>query len=534
MYDRQLLIGTCFLWFGALTLPPADGFAADWPVFGRDHTRNAVSPETNPPTEWDVESGRNIRWQAEIASFAFGAPAVSDGLVWIGGNSWRPGDDQETKDAAVLYCFDEQTGEKLYEYVSPRLERVTYYTDPIYHGLGCSPVIEGDRLWFVSNRCETVCLDIGPLKQQPRGEPRIVWSVDMREKFGVFPTQPYMGPSCLCSIAPSYEGLIFVSTGNGVDSSNVNIPAPDAPGLICFDKNTGEAKWQVPTGENVLFSELASPLVAEIARRGQVIMPHGDGWVRSYDPQTGRLLWEFDVNFKESIYSMRGRSTRNYFLSTPVLYEDRIYIAGGMRLDVGEGDARLVCIDPTGTGDISSELAVDSDGNTIPPRRLQNVDADKGERAVPNSNSGLIWEYVTDDMNGDQKVDYEARMHRTMANVVIHDGLLVAGDIGGIVHCLDARTGDCHWTYDSFTQVVASPLIVGNTVYVATDEGSILLFRLSAEPGRALSNVNGELAPLADIHMLNTVYTAPIFVNGVLYVTNRHSLYAIQQTASER
>ena len=35
---------------------PAACYAADWPVFGRDYTRNAVSLETNPPTDWDVET----------------------------------------------------------------------------------------------------------------------------------------------------------------------------------------------------------------------------------------------------------------------------------------------------------------------------------------------------------------------------------------------------------------------------------------------------------------------------------------------
>jgi outer membrane protein assembly factor BamB len=500
--------------------PTGDCRAADWPAFGRDRTRNAVSPESDPPTDWDVKTGRNIKWQAEIASAAFGTPVVSDGLVWIGGNRWRPGDD-EPKDAALLLCFDEQTGEKLYEYVSPRLAS-GWYTDPAWHGLGSSPLIEGDRLWFVSNRCETVCLDISPLKAEPHGEPTVVWKVDMRDRFGVAPHQPYMGPSRLCSIAPSFQGLIFVSTANGVDQSHVNIPAPQAPALICFDKETGESRWQVPTGENVLVSEVAAPLVAEIAGRGQVIMPHGDGWIRSYDPRTGRLLWEFDINSKESLFSVGGRSRRNFFLATPVLYEDRIYIASGQDYERGEGDGRLICIDPTGTGDISSELAVDSDGNSIPPRRIQNVDTKAGERAIPNPDSGLIWEYTGTDVNGNRKIDYEEQMHRTIGNVVIRNGLLLVADYSGVEHCLDARTGECHWTYDSFTQVPASPLIVDDTAYVGTEDGTVLLFHLSAE----------ESAPFAEIDVNSTIYAAPVFANGVLYLTSRNRLNAIQQATT--
>jgi outer membrane protein assembly factor BamB len=512
--------------------PTGDCRAADWPALGRDHTHNAVSSESDPPTDWDVKTGRNIKWKAEIASTAFGTQVVADGLVWIGGNLWRPGENEQ-KDAALLLCFNEQTGEKLYEYVSLRLQSASYQTDPPWHGLGSSPLIEGDRLWFVTNRCETVCLDIAPLKQQPRGEPQVLWKVDLRDKFGVHPSQPFMGPSRLCSIPPSYQGLIFVNTCNGVDQSYVNVPAPEAPGLICFDKQTGEAKWTVPTGPNVLYSEVASPLVAEIGGRGQVVMPHGDGWVRSYDPQSGRLLWEFDGNAKEGLHSVRGRSTRNYFTSTPVLHEGRIYIGNGDQPEHGEGDGRLVCIEPTKSGDVSSELAVDKEGNALPPRRLQNVDTKAGEQAILNPDSGLVWEYVQRDVNDNGKFEYEETMHRTVASVAIDKGLLVVPDFSGIIHCVDPQTGRTYWTYDSYTQVWASPLIVGDTVYVGTEDGMMLLFRLSADPARALSNANGVAAPIAEIDMEKPIYAAPIFANGVLYVTTRTTLYAIHQQPTE-
>ena len=65
------------------------------------------------------------------------------------------------------------------------------------------------------------------------------------------------------------------------------------------------------------------PLVAHIAGRDQVIVPRGDGWLRSYDPPTGELLWEFDINPKQSEFVAREtnshRSDRNYFLAPPVL-----------------------------------------------------------------------------------------------------------------------------------------------------------------------------------------------------------------------
>ena len=55
-----------------------------------------------------------------------------------------------------------------------------------------------------------------------------------------------------------------------------------------MDKRTGQVLWTDNSpGANVLHGQFASPLVAEIAGRAQVIVPQGDGWVRSYDALTG-------------------------------------------------------------------------------------------------------------------------------------------------------------------------------------------------------------------------------------------------------
>jgi outer membrane protein assembly factor BamB len=288
-------------------------------------------------------------------------------------------------------CLRESDGKLLYEYVSPRLPNSV--NDVGWGGLGCSPLIEGDRLWFTTNRCETVSLDIGPLKRG-EGEPRLAWKVDMMNELGVFPRALLMGPPRTCSIAASYKDRIFVGTGNGVDQSYSKVSAPEAPSLICLDKNTGELLWKDNSpGANILHAQLPSPLVIEINGRGQVITPQGAGWVRSFDALTGEVIWAFDINPKTSMWVL-GRGARNEILATPVLHDGRIYIASGQYPEHGDGPGRLCCIDPTKTGDNSSELAVDADGNGIPHRRLQAVDATKGERAVRNPNSGLVWEFA--------------------------------------------------------------------------------------------------------------------------------------------
>lgn len=498
--------------------------ADDWPSLGRDATRNPVSLEKNPPRQWDDKSGKHIKWSAELGLGAYGTtPVVAGGLVWVGANSWTGDNDDPKTNAALLRCFRESDGELLYEYVSPRLpgERRTFW-----QGLSCSPLVEGDLLWFVTNRQETVCLDIGPLRKNGAA-PRVVWKVDMIEKLGVHPRALLMGPNRLCSIGPSYQGRIYVTTSNAVNDAQTRVPASDAPSLVCFDNATGKILWTDNSpGENILVSGFSSPLVAEIAGRGQVIAAQGDGWIRSFDPLTGKLIWKFDVNPKLSRYAY-GRGARNYFLAPPVLYKNRIYIASGAGAEEGEGPGRLVCIDPTKQGEVSSELAVDPEGKAVPPRRTYAVDPKNGEKVVPNPNSALVWEFGGKIGQDYDKHKFEDQMHRSMASVAVHDGLVVVPSFTGLVHCLDAETGRQHWVCDLLASIWASPLIVDDKIFIADEDGIVSIFHFSKDPAQAMKQKDGESVARAAIEMDNGIYTSPIYANSTLYITTRSRLYAI-------
>src|SRR5262245_53573994 len=91
--------------------------AEDWPMFGRNQTRNAVSPERNSPTWWQIARqdrdskilvpSKNIRWSTQVNlgisyTGTYGDPVVLDGIVWIG----SMGEKGDKKDAAALVCLD--------------------------------------------------------------------------------------------------------------------------------------------------------------------------------------------------------------------------------------------------------------------------------------------------------------------------------------------------------------------------------------------------------------------------------------------
>ena len=492
--------------------------AADWPQWGRDATRNAVSPEKGAPHDFQlppVENGkltkpdRSIAWFGELGSRTLGTPSIADGLVWIGTNARDPGEDAPAKDwdGGVLMCFRESDGKLLWKHRSPRL-RTSLVEDFPQATLGSAPHVEGDRLWYVNNRCEAVCFDIAPLKKGT-GQPREVWKFDMRKELKVFQHIFLMQGGGGAAVAV-YGDLLFVVTHNGVDESHANIPSPDAPSLVCFDKATGRVLWKDKSpGKNILCGQVSSPLVCEVKGRKQVIVGQGDGWLRSFDPATGEVLWKCDLNAKDSEYEL-GFGNRNYLVATPILYDGRVYIATGRDVENSTGPGGLYCIDPTKDGDVSREL-------------------DAGpKKGKPNQNSGVVWytpqivpadvpRFTVGKRKRDLLRDREYYFGRTIAGVTAHDGLLYAADFDGLFYCFEAKTGKLHWVEDLKSSVWGQPLWVDGKVYVASDDGRVTVFAHGREKKQ-----------LAKITIDHQVRSGLVFANGTLYIASDRTLYALR------
>jgi len=508
----------------------------DWPQWCGTGLKNNVSPATGIPTDWDVQSGRNIKWVAKLGSQTYGNPVVANGKVYISTNNGAAYLKRYTEevDLGVMLCFDERTGRFLWQYSSPKLPEGPALDWPLV-GICSAPYAEGDRLWFVSNRGEVVCLDAegfrdgendGPFKAEERqaaDEADVVWKFNMMRQLG---TRQHNMSSCSITCRGR---LLFVGTSNGVDDSHLKIPAPQAPSFICLDRRTGRLLWadSSPDG-NILHGQWSSPACAMLAGVPQVLFPGGDGWLYSFAADAGhggrpRLLWKFDCNPKQSRWRIGGMGDRNNLIATPAIYDGRVYIAVGQDPEQGEGKGHLWCIDPSRRGDVSPELAVDAAGKPLPPRRVQAVVPERGERAVPNPNSAMLWHYTGADLNGNGKLEFEEEFHRTISTAAIKNDLLIIPDITGVVHCLDARTGKPYWTHDLMAAVWGTPLIVEDKVYIGDEDGKLTIFRLA----RKKEVIN-------ELDMGDSVYSTPIVAGGVLYIATRTRLYAIAQGAKTK
>jgi hypothetical protein len=89
--------------------------SADWPMWGGTPSRNMVSPLKGMPTTWDLKSGKNVKWVAELGSQSYGNPVVGEGVVLVGTNNEAIRDAKQGGDRGVLMAFREATGEFMWQ-----------------------------------------------------------------------------------------------------------------------------------------------------------------------------------------------------------------------------------------------------------------------------------------------------------------------------------------------------------------------------------------------------------------------------------
>ena len=434
---------------------------------------------------------------------------VAQGRVFIAtnnSNGYRPAH-PGAEDRGVLLCFDAKDGAFRWQLTREKLPGGSAVDWPLT-GICSTPCIDGDRLYVMTNRCELMCLDIegfedgendGPVVDEVDRDVQdadIVWTLDFIDRFGV---QPH---NTATSNPLVYGDLVYTLTSNGVDESHERIPAPEAPSFVAVNKRSGEVVWQVTdVSARVLHGQWASPALGVVQGQAQVYFPGGDGWLYAYEAVTGELLWKCDLNPKASVWNAMGRGDRNTIVATPVFHRDSVLVAVGDDPEFGDGIGHLWRIDATKRGDVSLELG------------------EVGKAGEPNPNSAVIWHYGGLDADGSVTGEEEAEVfRRTISSVVVTEGMVVVPDFSGRLHAVDWDSGKRLWEVDLLSAIWASPIVIGQQILLADEDGELTVFPLQREAPE----------PTSEILFGSAISGAPAFVNGVLFVADREKLYALQ------
>jgi outer membrane protein assembly factor BamB len=461
----------------------------DNPMYGGHLKRNFVNPHiTGIPESWDIFEGENIAYSVQLGSRAYGGPVVSNGKVLIGTNNEFPRDPSITGDKGVMMCFNEADGKFEWQIVHDKLAAGRVWDWP-QQGVCSTPAIEGDRFYYIGNRCEVICANIN--------DGAIIWKLDMIGELNVFPHN-------IATCSPMIVGdTLFLLTSNGVDAAHLRVPAEEAPSFLALNKADGSVLWSsnlpAQSERNIMHGQWSNPAYAEPNGEPQVIFPGGDGWVYSFEPKTGELLWKFDCNPKDAVYKLGGRGTANDFVATPVIYKDKLYISVGQDPEHDTGVGHLYCIDITkkpanADKDVSPTLVTARE-----PKLVEKV----------NPDSAQVWHYggpaTADNPSPTGETYY---FGRSMSTCAIKDDILYVAELGGHVHCLDAMTGELYWTESMFANTWSSPYIADDKVFVGNDDGILYVFKHSKE---------NELLAEIEHDDGTKIRTTPVATNGRLY-----------------
>jgi outer membrane protein assembly factor BamB len=434
--------------------------ADDSAMMGGRPDRNHVSAEKGLPTVFDEEKKKNVLWSTPLGKTTYGSPVVSGGRIFVGTNNEQPRNASIKGDKGVLMCFDTK-GKFLWQAVHDKLETGDA-EDASYIGICSTPCVEGDKVYYVSNRAELVC--------RAAADGKVVWSLDFRKELGV---SPHQGSAS----SPLVVGdLVYVVSGHGQDFRKHKVLNPKAPSFLAVNKSTGKVAWQDNSpGDKIFQGQWGSPSYGVVEGRAQVIFPGGDGWLYSFEPLTGKLLWKFNCKAHEKLDAEGKPETPNQLVATPVIVGHRVIIATGIDTDTA-GPGCIRAIDARQSGDVTAKAE--------------------------------LWKHAGDAFGA------------SISTVAVHDGLVYAMQHIGVIQCLELETGKKVWEHDMLSVSWGSPLVADGKVYLRNGDGEVIVMQAGREKKLLAKNPG---LPSVD-------NGTAVAAGGVLYFAGNKKLYAVAES----
>ena len=277
-------------------------------------------------------------------------------------------------------------------------------------------------------------------------------------------------------------------------------------GQLCCFNHDGEPLWdenlQDRYGENTLWWDLGSSPVLTSAGVCVVVMQTGDSFLVTLDLETGAEVWKTD-----RMYDRPKESDQSY--TTPAV----VWVDGRETL-VTWGADHL-----TGHDARTGELVWEKDGfnpnNEVFWRVIASPAVANGVAYVPygrGKNLAAVRLGSAPEMIWNQ--------HTAGADVpcpVAHEGSLYVLEDSGKVFCLDARTGDEHWSKRlprGRGKYYSSPVLAAGRLYCVREDG--VAFVASVADGFQL---------LAENELGDDTVSTPVPVDGTLLMRTRTKLF---------
>ena len=320
-----------------------------------------------------------------------------------------------------------------------------------------------------------------PLRLRLDADNGVVFAIDPKGEVSAFKgkqrlRQKKVSKDNLSSGVEAAEGLVVVGNQKGQ--------------LFALDQQTGEQKWT---------AQLTGALLApSLIHAGRVISVSNDGTVYAHEIATGAQVWTY--NLPNVQFSLRGMAApvaldaRNVLIASSNAYIYALDALSGVpklqrRVAVSDGRSdiqRLVDIDgePVVAGQFVVTTSYQGQVTVLDLASQQVVwseDASSIQRPEVVGNGVFVAQTdgkikAFEITSGQPLWENDQLLNRKLSNPVMLGTDLVVGDLDGVLHLIDPRTGQITGRSKTSGEV-RSLRVIDNQLYVSTRKGALSIWQ---------------------------------------------------------
>ena len=427
----------------AAAIRPAAGPPRNWPSV-RGEAASGNGDGQGAVNDWDVATGKNIKWKTPVPGIANSSPIVWGTRIFVttaiskaGDKTFRTGAYGDVKPVDDLsehewkiYCLDKTTGKVLWERTAfkgvPGVKRHTKGTQA-----NSTPATDGRRVVAAFGSAGVL----------------VAWDMNGKEQWraslGTLDSGWFFDPTFQWGHASSpviHEGAVIVQADVQKGSY-----------LAAWNLETGKPIWRTPRADEI--STWGTPAIVRTADGRSEVVTNGTR-IRGYDPKTGKLLWTLGPNSEVTV-------------ATPVAGHGLVFVTGGY-----PPVRPIYAIKPGATGDLTlpagqtSSAAISwsnsTEGTYIPSPLVY------GDQLFTMNNNGVVTAY-------DARTGQRAFRGRVgaggsfSASPVAADGRLFVASEDGEIYVVTAGPGLAEIAKNDMKEVVmATPAISDGLIVIRT------------------------------------------------------------------
>ena len=419
--------------------------ADDWPQW-QGENRDGISNETGLLTQWPAD-GPRLAWRVDGLGGGDSAPAIADGRIL--GMGARDGKE-------IVWALSEKDGSE--SWATAIGDQVEQQASQSKEGPGCTPTVDGERLYVIGMGGTIACLNAD--------DGKIAWQKNFVTDFGG------LTPRWSYRESPLIDGDKLICTPGGKDAT-----------LVALNKMTGDVIWKTKLPEVAPSQPAENSSNRESGgRRGGF----GRGRGRGGDGGTAGYASAIAIDFE-------GQRQYVQFTAKTVI-----------GVDASDGTLLWQYNHPANAMGISCTTPIYKDGLIFASSAYG---AGGGAVRLVKDSSGQIEA---------EEVYFTPNMQNHHGGTIVFDDALYGangGNGGGFLTCLDFKTGELLWRDRDAPK--GSLVMADGQLYLRSEDGKVMLI----EPSRdglvergSFEQPDRSSAP---------AWAHPVVANGKLYIRDQ-------------